>query len=73
MQLQNKIYKFNNWSVNVQRFLFLSGIIVRHKHVETNRRVAEPSSYSLQYHSFVETPVHQRGQICCRMKNITFE
>jgi len=29
MQLQNKIYKFSNWSVNVQRFLFLSGIIVR--------------------------------------------
>jgi hypothetical protein len=29
MQLQNKIYKFSNWSVNVKRFRFLSDIIVR--------------------------------------------
>jgi hypothetical protein len=34
-----------------------------HNHVETNRRVAEHTSYSLEYQSFVETPVHQTGCI----------
>jgi hypothetical protein len=37
--------------------------IVPHKHAETKQRVEEHNSYLLKYQSFVETLVHQIGQI----------
>ena len=44
-----------------------------HEHAETNWQVVEHNSYPLRYQSFVETPVHHTGQICCQLKNKTFE
>ena len=40
--------------------------IVPHKHAETKRPVEEHNSYLLKYQAFVETLVHQIGQIIFR-------
>ena len=44
-----------------------------HNHVEKSRRVAEHTSYPLEYQSFVKTPVQQTRQICCRLKNLAYK
>ena len=58
------------WSNFLSLFLKALEGNLHHKHVETNQRVTEHNSYPLEYQSFVETPVHQTGQICCQLKNL---
>jgi hypothetical protein len=42
-----------------------------HKH----QRVAEHNACPLEYQSFIETPIHQTGQICRQqqLKNLAFK
>jgi hypothetical protein len=65
--------ELKSWS-NFQS-LFLKSLegSLHHNHVEKYRRVTEHTSYPLEYQSLIVTPVHQTGQICYQLKNLTFE
>ena len=61
------------WSNFLSLFLKALEGSLHHKHIETYRRIREHKSYPLEYQSFVGKPVHQTGQICCQLKNLTFD
>jgi hypothetical protein len=63
------------WANFLSLFLKASEGSVHHKHVHKNQRVSEHNACPLEYQSFIETPIHQTGQICRQqqLKNLAFK